>query len=475
MFGSSLCWIRRDLRTEDHRALAEATRLSERVAVVFVFDQEILDKLVDKDDRRLTFIHQSLADVREALRGYGSDIVVLHGNPVDVIPELAEQLGVDAVFWNADIEPYALKRDKEVHRRLVASGRQSKHFKDHVVFTAREVRNQAGGPFRVFTPYSKVWRARLTAADLAPHEPDPTRFWPSDDLGARTELSFPTLADLGFAPNDLWLQPGRKGGIERLRAFEALIDAYGVDRDRVDLDATSGLSVHLRHGTISIREAVRMAQERNTPGAEKWLSELIWRDFYQMILEEFPHVMESTFREEYAQMEWPGQIGHFQSWSEGKTGFPIVDAAMRCFNATGWMHNRLRMVVAMFLTKDLLLDWKLGEAYFARKLLDFDLASNSGGWQWSASVGVDAQPYFRVFNPKLQSLKADPEGTFIAQWCPELAEFEPDLRHWPHDATPMQQEMAGCRLGEEYPHPLVDHHEQKEKAIALLGQFAKKG
>lgn len=471
MFGSALCWIRRDLRLVDHRALAEATQAAERVAVVFVFDKVILDALQDRDDRRISFLFDSLSELDAELRRLGSALIVQHGDPVEEILRLAEELKVEAVFWNADAEPYALKRDAEVHRRLVQAGVAAKHYKDHVIFTAREVRNQSGGPFRVFTPYSKAWRARLTEPDVQDFSPNPERFW--RDLPVTVQM--PTLNDLGFERSDPWLEPGPRAAQERLNRFQDHIDGYGQNRDRVDLGSTSGLSVHLRHGTISIRACVRAAQAHATTGAEKWLSELIWRDFYHMILEEFPQVVERPFRSEYQQLKWPGKPAHFEAWCIGQTGYPIVDAGMRCLRATGWMHNRLRMITAMFLTKDLLIDYRLGEAHFARWLLDFDLASNNGGWQWSSSMGADAQPYFRIFNPVLQSAKTDPDGEFIRQWCPELAGFAGDQIHWPHGASLMEQQIAGCVLGADYPHPIVDHAVQRQLALALLERTDRNG
>jgi deoxyribodipyrimidine photo-lyase len=243
---------------------------------------------------------------------------------------------------------------------------------------------------------------------------------------------------------------------------------YKKARDFPALNGTSILSPHLRFGTISCRAAVRAALAVSGEGGDKWLSELIWREFYSMILLRFPEVVEHTFRPEFDDLEYPGTHEYFEAWVEGRTGYPIVDAAMRCFEATGWMHNRLRMVVASFLTKDLLVNYKWGEAYFARKLLDFELASNNGSWQWAASVGADPQPYFRIFNPILQSKKFDSEGKFIRKWCPELTGFSNERIHFPAEATEMEQKLAGCLIGKDYPKPIVDHSEQRQKAISLL-------
>lgn len=473
----ALVWIRRDIRLEDHVALAKATQAASRVAVVFVFDSVILEALEDRDDRRVTFLHESLKEVKAACAEHGSDLIVLHGNPVTLIPDLCQRLGVQALYFNGDVEPYAIARDSQVKEACKRLGVEAHPSKDHVIFAKRQVVTQGGEPFKVFTPYSRAWKARLQVTDLVEHEPDLGKLWPADELP--TELRrLPSLEDLGFVPNTLWLEPGPAGAERRLAAFLPKLSRYAEARNDFGVEGTSGLSVHLRHGTLSVRRCLRAAYGWTdgqagsllppNKGAETWINELIWREFYQMILSEFPHVVEGAFKPEWDAIEWPGEMDHLYAWQEGRTGFPIVDAAMRCFNATGWMHNRLRMVVAMFLTKDLLVDWRQGEAYFARKLLDFDLGANNGGWQWSASTGVDAQPYFRVFNPVLQSERYDPEGSFIAEWCPELRGFSPKLRHWPHDASRMEQEMAGCRLGEDYPAPIVDHKVQKERAVALF-------
>lgn len=456
--SDALCWIRRDLRLTDHRALSEATQNHPRVAVAFVYDTQILDDLPDRDDRRVTFIHAALDEVDDELRTKGSRLLARHGDPVDVIPRLAAELGVQKVYANHDDDPYALRRDAQVAEALRQDGRDLITFKDCVIFERDEIVKDDGEPYRVYTPYSAAWMAKLSPADYAEAKVGDARFWPAKQLPA--EQGNLTLADVGFTRNQPIVPTGRSGALARLRAFERRIAAYARVRDYPDRDGTSMLSVHLRHGTLSIREAVRTALRHDNAGATKWLKELIWRDFYHMILAQFPFVVHEAFRPEYRDLEWPGTDAHFRAWCEGRTGYPIVDAAMRCLVATGWMHNRLRMVTASFLTKDLLVDWRRGEAFFARHLLDFDLANNNGGWQWSASTGVDAQPYFRIFNPILQSRKFDPEAKFIAEWCPELATLPVELRHWPHD--------AGLLRPDAYPKPIVDHETQRAKAVALL-------
>lgn len=473
----SICWLRRDLRLSDHSALAAATRQSDEVVVAFVLDVQILDRLEDRDDRRVSYIMRSLAEVDARLREAGSRLVLLHGDPVEQVPMLAAKLGASAVYANRDTEPYAVARDGRVGEALRQDGRSLQTVKDQVVFEGLEIANSSGEPFRVFTPYSRAWLQKLQASDLEARHPDLSKLCHQDAIVSVLSGGMPDGWDLlgpadpgriGFQPSPIWLEPGETAALERLAWFESRIDRYALQRDYPAVDATSGISVHLRHGTLSVREALRAARRHPGPGGDKWLMELVWREFYQMILACFPHVVDRSFQPQYDGLEWPGEEAHLEAWKSGATGYPIVDAAMRCLNATGWMHNRLRMVAASFLTKDLLHDWRLGEAYFARRLLDYDLASNNGGWQWAASTGVDAQPYFRIFNPVLQSLKFDPDGAFIRRWVPELSGLEGKGIHWPLDAGPLELAAAGIVLGRDYPLPIVDHHEQKTKALALL-------
>ncbi len=468
----SLAWFRRDLRLDDNTMLAEACVASTAVIPVFIFDTTILDALDDRDDRRVTFIHRSLIELDAGLRAHGSRLVVRHGDPTTLIPTLAAECGAHAVFTNHDYEPRAIRRDEEVARRLAADGRALRTFKDQVVYERSELLTGSGTPFRVFTPYKRAWLARLDEDQMAGRDslaertPDLSRLARSTAItAADSEWKLPML---GFVEAPLWLDPGSTGAQAQLARFLPIIDEYKEQRDYPAVPATSFLSVHLRFGTISIRRLVREARARSSQGAATWLSELVWREFYQMILAQFPHVETRAFKPEYDAITWPGREEHFVAWCEGRTGYPIVDAAMRHFNATGWMHNRLRMVVAMFLTKDLLVDWRLGEGYFARHLLDFDLAANNGGWQWSASTGCDAQPYFRIFNPVLQSRKFDPDGVYIRTHVPELAGFDARLVHWPHEADMFAQRAAGCELGVDSPLPLVDHGVQRDRAIALF-------
>lgn len=448
-----LVWIRRDLRLRDHKALAQASQECEGIAVVFVFDPIILKRL-KASDRRLSFLHESLTELDSELREKGSRLLVRHGDPKIEIPRLAKQLGAQKVFANKDYEPYAKARDSHVQRTLRAEGIEFESFKDQVIFESREVLTKSDGTFRVFTPYKNAWLEKLRSSDLEEAKVQRNAFLPASALkGLVQDFS---LSELGFQKTELWLKAGETAALARLKRFQNKIDDYKKARDFPSVDGTSGLSVHLRFGTISTRACAREALLHKSEGASTWLNELIWRDFYHMILDQNPYVAEGSFKKECDRIHWPGSMDHFEAWCEGRTGYPIVDAAMRHFNETGWMHNRLRMIVASFLTKDLLVDWRLGEAYFAENLLDFDLAANNGGWQWSASTGCDAQPYFRIFNPSSQSEKFDPEGKFIRTQIPELKN-EKNI-HAPEADS----------LFSKYPAPIVSHSAQRAKALALF-------
>ncbi len=448
----ALCWIRRDLRLNDHAALAAAAAFGDELVVCFNFDPKILNKL-DRQDRRLTFIHKSLEEIDQKLRENGSQLLVRIGDPTEEIPKVAKALSIDAVFTNADYEPYAISRDAKVHKGLQSQGIAFHSFKDQVIFEKREILNGSGESFKVYTAYKNAW---LKAMRPEHYEEKKVR-WKA--LLAASEISSYnhewSMKQIGFTPSPLWLEPGRTAALKRLRAFLPKIHDYKKLRDIPSVDGTSGLSVHFRFGTLSVREAVRAVNNLDGEGPAAWLNELTWRDFYHMILANNPHVVGHSFKKELEGIVWPGKKEHFEAWCAGKTGFPIIDAAMRHFNTTGWMHNRLRMVVASFLTKDLLVDWRLGEDYFAKHLLDFDLAANNGGWQWSASTGCDAQPYFRIFNPYSQSERFDPDGAFIRSEVPELKLQGKKTIHCPDGI-----------LG--YPLPIVDHSIQRAKALALF-------
>jgi deoxyribodipyrimidine photo-lyase len=456
----------------DHRAMHEALTQCEKVTVAFVFDKVILKKLKDKDDRRISFIHRSLQELDSALKRKDSKLLVLHGDPKEKIPSVAKKMKVDAVFANKDVEPYAKDRDAKVAKALEKQDIAFRTYKDHVIFIGDEILNQQGEPYKVFTPYKNKWLEEVDQHLYEDYSTKRQNFTLHDDVQKHLEPW--TMSDIGFEKNDLWLEPGQGAAQDRLERFLEDVTDYDDLRNYPAIDkGFSGLSVHLRHGTISIRECVRAIRKKRSKGSDVWLSELIWRDFYHMILDQFPHVANGSFKEDYKDMNWPGSEKRFQAWCEGQTGYPIVDAAMRCINQTGWMHNRLRMIVAMFLTKDLLVDWQKGEAYFERHLLDFDLAANNGGWQWSASTGCDAQPYFRIFNPITQSEKFDPDGVFIRQYCMELVDFSDKNIHAPWKTSKKEQEKANCIIGKDYPEPIVDHKTQREKAIALFKKSKK--
>ena len=444
-FRRAICWVRRDLRLRDHAVLALATQNSEEVAVAFVFDQNILDTLEDRDDRRVSFIHASLEEMDVKLRRVGSKMVVLHGDPVEEIPRLAEVIGAEAVFTARDAEPYAQERDRAVTEALAEKGRAFESVKDTVVFEGSEM------PDEPHPEFERRWRERLIPErDLFYHKADRTSLMPAADL-PDTDW---TLAQIGFEPTDLIIAAGEDAARTRLRTFLPKLQNYRRDRHRPALSGTSGLSVDLRFGAISVRECVRAALANPSPGTEKWLTELIWRDYYHADLFHHPK------RSQCAASEL-ARPSHGVAWREGRTGFPLIDAAMRCLRATGTMHNRLRMVAASFFVNDLLLDPAEGEAWFARYLLDFDLASNRGNWRWCA--GADAS-YRPRMNAVLQSERYDPDGSFILRWVPEIKGLIGPALHFPPRATPLELEAAGLTLGEDYPWPIVDRAAQRQRA-----------
>ena len=472
MLRRAVCWLRRDLRLFDNTALSHATSLAHEVVPVFIFDSQILSQLADSDDKRVTFIWRSVEEVRERLQALHSGLLTAHGDPVNLVPKLCSALGAEIVIAAHDDDPYAVSRDSRTRSALLELGAEFRTVKDHVIFERREILSASEAPFKVFTPYCRAWRSQLDQADEAEHrivEEHLVRPNSVDLLDAEFTWHSPSLSSLGFTESEPWTAAGESNARKALSTFEAeKIRSYDTGRDFPAREMTSGLSAHLRFGTLSVRECVNSVRSIDSPGAAKWLDELIWREFYQSILSNFPHVAEKAFKPEFWGVSWPGQSDHLDLWKAGMTGYPIVDAAMRCLKSTGWMHNRLRMVTAMFLTKDLLLDYRLGEAWFARWLLDFELASNNGGWQWCASTGVDAQPWFRIFNPLNQSIKFDEGAEFITKWCPELSGFSAQLAHWPHNANEFDQMAAGCVLGRDYPHPIVDHRVQRELALAFF-------
>lgn len=404
----NICWFRRDLRLHDNAALYHALKDELPVVPVFIFDKTILDKLDDKADRRVEFIHSAVHEMQKQLAGTGSSMEVYYGFPSAIFQQLSEKYHINKVYTNHDYEPYAQERDTAIQQQLNDTGISFHTYKDQVIFEKDEVLKDDGKPYTVFTPYSKKWKAKLNGFYIKsyPIEKHFSHFY------KQAPQSIPSLKQMGFESKGL---PFPSSEVK-----DEIITKYKEQRDIPSIKGTSRLSVHLRFGTISIRELARHVKDLN----DTFLNELIWRDFYHMILWHFPQVGKSqSFKKEYDLIEWRNNEAEFQKWCEGQTGYPIVDAGMRELNETGFMHNRVRMIVASFLTKHLLIDWRWGEAYFAQKLLDFDLAANNGGWQWAAGSGCDAAPYFRIFNPYLQTQKFDPELKYIRKWVPEFEGF----------------------------------------------------
>ncbi len=460
-------WFRRDLRLDDNTALCQALKASSAVHCVFVFDRPILDALEQRADRRLCFIRESLLELDAALKGAGGGLIVCHGDARLEIPRLAAKLASARVYANRDYEPAALERDAEVARRLAAQGGELLTFKDQVIFENRDLLNRAGRPYAVYTPYRNAWLSSLrpdwlTAAAVPDHL---GRLVPPPEGSG-----VPSLAEIGFEPVIAAPAGGISAANRLLDDFTARIDNYHLTRDYPGLNGPSRLSVHLRFGTLSIRRLVALAWHRTmhqgSRGAEVWLGELIWRDFYQMLLAQHPHTVSACFQPACDGLVFDEAPDWFAAWCQGRTGYPLVDAAMRQLNSSGYMHNRLRMLAASFLVKDLGIDWRLGERYFARQLNDYDLAANIGGWQWAASVGCDAQPWFRIFNPLTQSRKFDADGSFIRRHVPEIASLSDRHIHAPWLAGQEELERKGLVIGRDYPPPLVDHNLARQRTLA---------
>ena len=466
-YQKSLVWFRRDLRDYDQAALYQALKNSAQVFCIFVFDTEILDLLQDKTDRRVAFIWESIKELKSALQSHGGDLIVIHGKAREVIPQQAKVLGVNAVFSNRDYEPSATARDSEVAQALAKVDIEFHQFKDQVIFEKDEVLTQQGKPYGVFTPYKNAHLKKLNDFYLKPY---PTDQYFAHLSPHQTE-PMPQLEELGFQRTNLSqmkLPTGMQGAKSLFDDFTDRIKQYREARDYPAVKGPSYLSVHLRFGTISIRQLARTAWQMGGVGAETWLSELIWRDFYFQILYHNPKIANGeAYKTEFNHLPFPNDKRLFEAWRKGETGYPLVDAAMRQLNQTGYMHNRLRMVVASFLVKDLLIDWRWGERYFAEKLIDFDLSANNGGWQWAASTGCDAQPWFRIFNPITQSEKFDPAGKFIRKYIPELAACSDKEIHAPWLIPSLRQAMLGIEIGKNYALPVVDHALQREKALSL--------
>ncbi len=400
-------WFRRDLRLEDNAALYHSLKSGHKVQCVFIFDKDILDHLQDKNDRRLQFIHDQITLLNQQLLSHGSSMNVRYGTPIKVWKELLKDHNIAAVYTNHDYEPYAKIRDKEIESLFVKNNITFHTYKDQVLFEKDEILKKDGLPYTVYTPFSKKWMEKLNEEGVPNYD---TKNLLSK-LNQNNSSIIPTLKSMGFEKSD--------AAFPNKEINKSIIQHYHDTRDLPSVSGTSRLSIHLRFGTISIRHLIKEAQKLSPT----WLNELCWREFYMMILWHFPHVVQSAFKPAYDFIEWRNNEDEFKAWSEGRTGYPIVDAGMRELNETGFMHNRVRMITASFLTKHLLIDWRWGEAYYAVKLLDFDLSANNGGWQWAAGSGCDAAPYFRIFNPYLQTQRFDPDFKYIRKWVPEFEDF----------------------------------------------------
>lgn len=422
----TIFWFRRDLRLHDNAGLYHALKNNTSVLPVFIFDRHILDKLEDKKDKRVSFIHHTILHLEKQLKEYNSSLAVFYSTPENAFKELVKTYDLEAVYTNHDYEPSAIERDKAIGKFLESKGVAFKTYKDQCIFEKDEVTKDDGKPYTVFTPYSRKWKTKLSDFYIKPYPTEKyfKRFLPTK------AFVIPTLKEMGFQEVD-FTAPAINPDTE-------IIKRYKEQRDIPAIKGTTRISLHLRFGTVSIRDLVKKATTLN----ETWLNELIWRDFYMMILSHFPHAAKDSFKPQYDRVQWRNNEKEFKRWCDGKTGFPIVDAGMRELNETGFMHNRVRMIVSSFLVKDLLIDWRWGEAYFAAKLLDFDLSANNGGWQWAAGSGCDAAPYFRVFNPTEQQKKFDPEFKYIKTWVPEFGT-------------------------KDYPLPMVDHASARIRALKV--------
>lgn len=429
----SLFWFRRDLRLEDNAGLYHALKSRHPVLPFFLFDRNILDLLGNRTDPRVEFIYNKLAGLQENLRLHGAALKVFYGRPVEAFRHLLAEYDLAGVYTNTDYEPYATQRDREIGTLLAEEGIPFHSYKDQVIFEKNEVLKDDGSPYTIFTPYSRKWRSLLNDFPLKSY---PVKKYHRHFFQWKGN-AIPSLASMGFNATGISFPPATINA--------ELLKRYQEQRDYPGLHGTSRLGLHLRFGTISIRALAKKAAEHS----DTYLKELIWRDFYQMVLWHFPQVGEGrAFKPVYDRIKWRNDEKDFERWCTGNTGYPLVDAGMRELNTSGFMHNRVRMVVASFLAKHLLIDWRWGEAYFAEKLLDFDLAANNGGWQWAAGSGCDAAPYFRVFNPALQAKKFDPDGSYIHRWVPE-------------------------REGPTYPPPMVEHEQARKRALAAYSKAVK--
>lgn len=433
----SFFWFRRDLRLFDNRGLSEALEASKQVICLFIFDTDILMKLPDENDARVTFIHQKVQELQKELRAFHSDIIIKQGSPLIIWQQLTNEYEIEKVFTNADYEPYAINRDLQVKRYLNDIEIEFHSIKDQVIWEKGDIVKADLTPYTVFTPYSKKWLAYLYTSlnnnsaflDWIPFKHDHFLKFQGNDALSLDELGFQQSRILIPSPN-----------------YRKIIKSYGITRDYPSQNGTSMLGIHLRFGTISIRQLVKDALKLED---QTFLSELIWREFFMMLLWHFPHSVNKAFKTQYDRIQWRNNEKEFEAWCNGNTGYPLVDAGMRQLRSTGWMHNRIRMIAASFLCKHLLIDWRWGETHFARYLLDYDQSSNIGNWQWAASCGADAVPYFRIFNPSIQQQKFDKDGKYIRKWIPEYID-------------PFK-----------YPHPIVSHEEARERTIRAYTKAVK--
>ncbi len=462
-----LVWFRRDLRLSDNTAVIEALKRCDEVFSVFVFDTSILRDLA-RNDQRVRFIWYSVVELREKIRALGGELYIRHGDPILELQQIISDLTIHSLYFSRDYEPYAVDRDLRVEQTLLSIGKKVYSFKDQVIMERDDVMTAQGTPYTVFTPYKKAWLKKVNEKGISL---DPDSNVPWKKMSKAYLQSMPTLSDMGFSDevsNNSDFSPGESGAQKILGRFLKKIEHYDSDRNYPSLRATSHLSVHLRFGTISIRDLYRFATSSQTPGRKAWLDELIWRDFYFNIIHHFPFVVDMAFRPAYRELKFENKEDYFEAWCQGQTGYPIVDAGMRQLNSCGFMHNRLRMITASFLVKDLQIDWRWGEKYFASKLMDYDLSANNGGWQWAASTGCDAQPYFRIFNPTLQSKRFDKAGTFIRCYLPELRGLSDSCIHEPWLMHRREQKQFLCEIGKDYPAPLVNHSERRDSTIAMF-------
>ena len=429
-------WFRRDLRLFDNAALYHALKSPHPVKCIFIFDTNILDKLENKEDPRVDFIFETIMQLKDELKTLGSDLEIHYGSPTKIWSELLADKHLKEIFINRDYETYALDRDDQIQQKAAIKGINFSSYKDHVIFEHDEILKGDGTPYVVFTPYKRKWIEKLQSRPAQSSAQGLSYYFKSypcekyyENLHSFVSKKHVSQEEMGFRKSDIEI-PDKEVPQKRIRLYDST-------RDYPAIDGTSKLGIHFRFGTISIREKARKAQNLN----DVYLSELVWRDFYSMILQSFPKVEDQCFREKYEHIEWRNNEEEFDKWCNGQTGYPIVDAGMRELNTTGYMHNRVRMITASFLTKHLLIDWRWGERYFAEKLLDYDLASNSGGWQWAAGCGTDAAPYFRIFNPYTQATKFDKERKYIKKWVPEI------------DSN-------------SYPEAIVDHKEARERCLS---------